>query len=145
MAPPRQANRLELVTIQQPSEAGDRDALPGLSQRKLNALGLPLAYVDRQQRYRFTNKAFLDWIARRSDSVVGREMIEVLGRDVYQLYEAYIGAALSSTGCGWSPTASARRSSTSTASSRSASPTARSPSGSASRPTTCSATPSATC
>ncbi|NDP43627.1 MAG: PAS domain-containing protein, partial [Aromatoleum sp.] len=94
VAPTRAINRLELGTIQQPAgDATERDVLLALSQRKLNALGIPLAYVDRSRRYRFANKAFLDWIAKRHDEVIGREVIEVLGRDVYGLYEAYIDAA----------------------------------------------------
>jgi PAS domain S-box-containing protein len=95
MALPRPLNRLELalpLTIDSPVE---REALAALSQHKLNALGVPLAYVDRNQRYRFANKAMLDWLGKRTNEVVGREVIEVLGRDVYQLYHAYIDAALS--------------------------------------------------
>ncbi len=94
MALTRSLSRIDLATIQ--AAVGDtleRD-LSALSQRKLNALGVPLAYVDRQQRYRFVNRAFLDWTAKRADEVVGREEIQVAGRDVYQLYEAYISAAL---------------------------------------------------
>jgi len=90
MAIPRPLSRLELhspVTIGEPIE---REALLALSQHKLNALGVPIAYVDRNQRYRFANKAFLDWLGMRTG-----EVIEVLGRDVYQLYSAYIDAVLS--------------------------------------------------
>ena len=65
-----------------------------LSQRKLNALGVPLAYVDRNQRYRFVNHAFLDGPPSVPEEVLGREEIEVAGRDVYQLYHAYIEAAI---------------------------------------------------
>jgi diguanylate cyclase (GGDEF)-like protein/PAS domain S-box-containing protein len=72
----------------------DRKPLNALSQRKLNALASPLAYVDRLQRYRFANKAFLEWLDRRADEVMGREVIEVVGKDVYELYEAYVDAAL---------------------------------------------------
>ena len=75
-------------------DAIDRGPLLALSQRKLNALGTPIAYIDRNQRYRFVNKALLDWFGRRSDEVLGREIIEVLGRESYQLYRAYIEAAL---------------------------------------------------
>ena len=95
MAIPRPLSRLELhspVTIGEPIE---REALLALSQHKLNALGVPIAYVDRNQRYRFANKAFLDWLGMRTGEVLGREVIEVLGRDVYQLYSAYIAAVLS--------------------------------------------------
>ena len=96
MASPRAHNRLELVTIQPPSgePAAEREGLRALSKRKLNALGLPLAYVDRHQRYRFANKAFLEWTGKRYEDVVGHEVIEVVGREVYGLYEAYIDAAI---------------------------------------------------
>ena len=95
MALSRSLNRLELATVQETvSEALERDGLSALSQRKLNALGLPLAYIDRNQRYRFANSAFLTWIARRHEEVIGKEVIEVVGRDVYALYNAYIDAAL---------------------------------------------------
>ena len=106
--PPRDARQrrpMALTRSDQPPRArdhpavaggrvGDREGLMALSQRKLNALGIPLAYVDRNQRYRFANKAFLDWLGKRVDEVVGREVIEVVGRDVYQLYHAYVEAAL---------------------------------------------------
>ena len=72
----------------------ERNSLAALSQRKLNALASPIAYVDRNQRYRFVNKAFLEWIDRRPEEVLGREMIEVVGKDVFDLYDAYIDAAL---------------------------------------------------
>ncbi len=95
MALPRSLNRLELALPQTLGEPVEREALAALSQHKLNALGVPIAYVDRNQRYRFANKALLDWLGKRANDVLGREVIEVLGRDVYQLYHAYIDAALS--------------------------------------------------
>ena len=83
MALTRSLNRLELATVQRTvSEALERDGLAALSQRKLNALGLPLAYIDRDQRYRFANKAFLEWTAKKHEEIIGREVIEVVGRDV---------------------------------------------------------------
>jgi PAS domain S-box-containing protein len=72
----------------------ERHSLAALSQRKLNALASPLAYIDRNQRYRFANKAFLEWIDRRPEQVLGREVIDVVGKEVYELYDAYIDAAL---------------------------------------------------
>jgi PAS domain S-box-containing protein len=68
--------------------------LSSLSQRKLDALGLPLAYVDRQQRYRFANSAFLEWLGKREEDVLGNQIADVIGDDVYQLYQAYVDAAL---------------------------------------------------
>ncbi len=95
MALSRSLNRLELATVAQTaSELLVRDGLTALSQRKLNALGLPIAYIDRNQRYRFANNAFLTWTGKRHDEVIGHEDIEIVGRDVYQLYNAYIDAAL---------------------------------------------------
>ena len=91
----RSLSRIDLAAVQQTvSEALEREGLTALSQRKLNALGLPLAYIDRNQRYRFANSAFLTWIAKRHEDVVGHEVIEVVGREVYALYNAYIDAVL---------------------------------------------------
>ena len=95
MALTRSISRLDLAPVPQTvSEVVERGPLLALSQRKLNALGTPIAYIDRNQRYRFVNKALLDWFCKRADEVLGREIIEVLGRENYQLYRAYIDAAL---------------------------------------------------
>ncbi len=99
MARPRVVARLDAPTVQTAGELLGVVELPpslvSLSQRKLNALGLPVAYIDREQRYRFANKAFADWIGKRPEEILGHEVIEVLGREVYQLYHAYVEAALS--------------------------------------------------
>src|SRR6185503_19052196 len=106
MALTRSISRLDLAPM--PQTVGDsigveRGPMHALSQRKLNALGTPVAYVDRNQRYRFVNKALLDWFGKRADEVIGREIIEVIGRESYQLYRAYIDAALGGekTGYEW--------------------------------------------
>ena len=104
MAFTRSLGRLDLAPIPPTvGEALDRGPLLALSQRKLNALGTPLAYIDRSQRYRFANKALLDWLGKRAEDVLGREVIEVLGRDNYQVFSAYIEAALGGerTGYEW--------------------------------------------
>ena len=89
MALTRTLKALDLNTVQQTlSESYERESLSALSQRKLNALAMPLAYVDRHQRYRFANKSFLDWIGKRPDEELTREVIEVVGREIYQLYHA---------------------------------------------------------
>ena len=94
MALPRSLTRLDLPTQQTVGEGLDREALLALSQRKLNALGLPVCYIDVDQRYRFVNRAFLDWSGKPQSEVIGREVVEVDGRELYQLYHAYIEAAL---------------------------------------------------
>jgi diguanylate cyclase (GGDEF)-like protein/PAS domain S-box-containing protein len=95
MARPRAISRLDAASVHTTSEAVEVQALVSLSQRKLNALGLPVAYVDRDQRYRFVNKAFTEWLSTRPEAILGRKMLDVLGRDLYKLYHAYIEAALS--------------------------------------------------
>ena len=94
MALPRSLTRLDLPTQQTVGEGLDREALLALSQRKLNALGLPICYIDVDQRYRFVNRAFLDWSGKPQFEVIGREVVEVDGRELYQLYHAYLEAAL---------------------------------------------------
>src|SRR5882672_4180218 len=104
MALTRSISRLDVAPVSQTvGDAVDRGPLLALSQRKLNALGTPVAYVDRNQRYRFANKALLDWFGKRADEVLGHEVIEVLGRESYQLYRAYVDAALGGerTGYEW--------------------------------------------
>jgi diguanylate cyclase (GGDEF)-like protein/PAS domain S-box-containing protein len=94
MALTRSLSRVDLATVQGAAPDASALDLQVLSQRKLNALGVPIAYIDRRQRYRFVNKAFLDWMGSRAEDIVGREEIQVAGLDTYQLYEAYIAAAL---------------------------------------------------
>ena len=94
MALPRSLTRLDLPTQQTVGEGLEREALLALSQRKLNALGLPICYIDVDQRYRFVNRAFLDWSGKPQSEVIGREVVEVDGRELYQLYHAYLEAAL---------------------------------------------------
>ncbi|MGH8802399.1 MAG: PAS domain-containing protein, partial [Casimicrobiaceae bacterium] len=95
MALTRSLNRLELAPV--PPTVGaelDRGALAALSQRKLNALATPLAYVDRTRRFRFANTVCLEWLGKRASDVIGCELAEVLGREHQQFFGAYIDAAL---------------------------------------------------
>ena len=94
MALTRSLTRLDSPTLQTVGEGMERESLLALSQRKLNALGLPVCYIDAYQRYRFINRAFLDWTGREEAEVIGREVVEVDGRELYQLYHAYLEAAL---------------------------------------------------
>jgi diguanylate cyclase (GGDEF)-like protein/PAS domain S-box-containing protein len=95
MALTRSLTRLDHPTQQTVGEGMEREALLALSQRKLNALGLPVCYIDSYQRYRFVNRAFLDWTGKPQIEVLGREVVEVDGRELYQLYHAYLEGALS--------------------------------------------------
>ena len=61
MALTQSLTRFGLATVERKVGGVTSSAnLASLSQRKLNALGLPLAYVDCDRRYRFVNKAFLE-------------------------------------------------------------------------------------
>ena len=95
MALTRSLTRLDSPTLQTTGEGMERESLLALSQRKLNALGMPVCYIDADQRYRFVNRAFLDWTGRAQAEVIGREVVEVDGRELSQLYHAYLEAALS--------------------------------------------------
>src|SRR5438132_1415884 len=95
MALTKSLARLDHPTLQTHGEGGERETLLALSQRKLNALGMPVCYIDANQRYRFVNRAFLEWTGKTAGEVSGREIVEVEGRELYQLYHAYIEAALS--------------------------------------------------
>ena len=88
-------SRFGLGTIERKAGNRTRPAnLASLSQRKLNAIGLPLAYVDCDRHYRFVNKAFLEWTGKAYIDVMGQEIQDVDGREAFPLYEAYVDAAL---------------------------------------------------
>ena len=101
MSRPRAVSRLDAPTLQTVGALLDVQALPALSQRKLNALGLPVAYVDREQRYRFVNKAYTDWLSTPADDILGHTIVDVMGRDLYALYHAYVEAALAGERTGY--------------------------------------------
>ena len=91
----RQLSRFGMATVpRKASDGSGPDSLASLSQRKLNALGLPVAYVDGSRRYRFVNKAFVEWTGLPVSKVIGHKVEEVAGRDAYPLFEAYVEAAL---------------------------------------------------
>ena len=95
MALTQQLSRQGLSTVTRKVGSGSPlTNLGSLSQRKLNALGLPLAYVDCDRRYRFVNKAFLEWTGKAFIDVIGQEVKDVVGREVFSLFEAYVEAAL---------------------------------------------------
>jgi len=95
MALTQSLTRFGLATVERKVGGVSQSAnLASLSQRKLNALGLPLAYIDCDRRYRFVNKAFLEWTGKVYTDVIGQLIADVMGREVFPLYEAYVEAAL---------------------------------------------------
>ena len=94
MALVRPLTRVDLESVSEVLAEAQVERLSSLSQHKLDALGVPLAFVDRQRRYRFVNNAFLACLGKRRDEVVGRSIVEEMGADVYELFGAYVDAAL---------------------------------------------------
>ncbi|MDO6388725.1 PAS domain-containing protein [Pontibacter sp. BT731] len=67
------ANRLRLIT----------DALPVL-----------IGYLDKEEKYRFTNKAYEFWFPIKADDLLGRAVRDVVGEKAYSGVKQYIDRAL---------------------------------------------------
>ena len=65
--------RLRAARSEGPDIRGVADALPVL-----------LAYIDRNQRYRFNNRAYEEWFGHRREDLAGKHMREVLGEAAYE-------------------------------------------------------------
>jgi two-component system, OmpR family, sensor histidine kinase VicK len=65
-------------------------------QLRLIANGLPvlIAYVDKQQRYRFNNEAYQTWLGLSPHTINGWHLREVHGEEEYQQTQQYIEIAL---------------------------------------------------
>lgn len=59
-----------------------------------DALPLLVSYIDAQQRYKFTNKAYSDWFKKPLNAIQGRSMRELLGDETYLPAAPYIEKAL---------------------------------------------------
>ena len=86
------------VTAQRQAESATRAAEQRM-RLLTDALPALVSYVDAGQRYRFTNRAYLDWFGLRPDESPGRSMRDVLGADVYRHRQPYIEAALRGEAC----------------------------------------------
>lgn len=60
-----------------------------------NALPVLIAYVDKQQRYRFNNQAYEDWLGQSLTEIHGCHLQDVWGEDCYQRMHSHVEAALS--------------------------------------------------
>ncbi|HEV7282345.1 MAG TPA: PAS domain S-box protein [Pirellulaceae bacterium] len=72
-------------------------ALRGSEQRlALLASAVPtlIAALDRDEIYRFCNRAYCEWIGLRPDQVIGRHVRDVLGEEAYRAMAARLEAAL---------------------------------------------------
>jgi diguanylate cyclase (GGDEF)-like protein/PAS domain S-box-containing protein len=74
----------------------EKDVLKGERWLRTIADNLPvlIAYVDRDQRYRFTNVNYEHWFRREGMQVLGSHVSEVFGADYYTFTSSKIAAAL---------------------------------------------------
>lgn len=59
-----------------------------------NALPVLIAYVDHQQKYRFNNKAYEDWLNQRPADIQGSHLQKVWGEACYRRMQLSVEAAL---------------------------------------------------
>ncbi|NEO17053.1 MULTISPECIES: ATP-binding protein [unclassified Moorena] len=60
-----------------------------------NALPVLIAYIDKEQRYRFNNQAYKTWLGLSPLEVSGSHLQKVHGKKVYQQIRVHVEAALS--------------------------------------------------
>jgi len=65
----------------------------------INAMPVLISYVDREERFRLNNAAYLDWYGLTPQELYGRTILEVLGEEAYALRAPYITEALSGRPC----------------------------------------------
>jgi PAS domain S-box-containing protein len=53
-----------------------------------------IGYIDREERYRFTNAAYRDWFGVEPDQLIGRHVRDVLGPDQYEKRRPHFEAVL---------------------------------------------------
>jgi diguanylate cyclase (GGDEF)-like protein/PAS domain S-box-containing protein len=56
----------------------------------IDSIPTPMCYVDAGTRYRYVNDAFLEYIGKRADEIVGRSVREVLGEERWSLMHPYL-------------------------------------------------------
>ena len=54
-----------------------------------------ISYVDRDERYRFVNTKFTEWLGSPTSEMVGRKVRDVLGAKIYRVLKPHIKKALS--------------------------------------------------
>ncbi|HSJ54700.1 MAG TPA: PAS domain S-box protein, partial [Anaerolineae bacterium] len=59
-----------------------------------NAVPVLIAYIDREQRYRFANKQYEDWFGRPWQQVIGQNVRQILGDEAYEILSPYVERAL---------------------------------------------------
>ncbi|MBW7469173.1 PAS domain S-box-containing protein [Pontibacter aydingkolensis] len=60
-----------------------------------DSLPVLIGYLDKEEKYRFANKAYETWFPLKSEELLGRPVREVVGEKAYQTVKGYIDRALS--------------------------------------------------
>ncbi|QXI18015.1 PAS domain S-box protein [Pseudomonas hamedanensis] len=68
----------------------------------INAMPILISYVDREERFRLNNAAYLDWYGFTPQELYGRTIREVIGEEAYFLRAPYIAEALAGRSCSFS-------------------------------------------
>ena len=63
-----------------------------------NALPVLIAYIDAEERYRFNNKAYEDWLGVPYQSLAGQFLATALGPNIYDTIQPYLRQALDGHG-----------------------------------------------
>jgi PAS domain S-box-containing protein len=58
----------------------------------LDAVPARCVFVDREHRYRWVNREFLDFVGRDAEAVIGRHVAEVLGPELYERYRPAVAS-----------------------------------------------------
>jgi diguanylate cyclase (GGDEF)-like protein/PAS domain S-box-containing protein len=53
-----------------------------------------VSYLDREQRFRFANRTYFDWLGVEPDSLIGRSLREFYGDETYERLRSHIESAL---------------------------------------------------
>ncbi|MBB6610568.1 PAS domain-containing protein [Pontibacter sp. Tf4] len=59
-----------------------------------DSLPVLIGYLDKEEKYRFTNKAYESWFPFKAESLLGRKVRDVIGEDAYQNVKVFIEQAL---------------------------------------------------
>ncbi|WP_217125270.1 PAS-domain containing protein [Hydrogenophilus thiooxidans] len=60
----------------------------------LDSIPAMVAYVDREQRYRYANRVYADWFETTPEAIVGQTIAEVVGAEVFAQIETHLERAL---------------------------------------------------
>ena len=60
-----------------------------------DAIPAMISYVDTDERYRYVNRGYEEWFGLERDSIVGKNILALLGADSYQAVKPFVGKAFS--------------------------------------------------